>query len=310
MVKVNTGNANREYKDRLFRFVFGAEENKAYLLSLCNAVSGTNYTDVDDIEITTLSDAIYIKMKNDISFLIDSQMNLFEHQSTFNPNMPLRGIEYFAELYGNYIKANGLNIYVNSLQKIPTPRYFVFYNGTEEQPDVVKLKLSDAFQIPDDSGEFEWTATMININYGHNQKLLEKCQPLHEYACFIKLVREYSQTMNLKEAIGLAVEQVKEWECIGDFLYRWKSEVSVMLLTEFDQKSYDNGLIKVGVERGKKEGIEEERMKNIRNMFTLNLPPEIIAKTCEVSVDYVLDLKKDLENNKIENAMKKILIKK
>ena len=290
MTKVNTGNANREYKDRLFRFVFGAEENKAYLLSLCNVVSGT---DADAIEITTLSDAIYIKMKNDISFLIDSQMNLFEHQSTFNPNMPLRGMEYFAELYGNYIKVNGLNIYVNSLQKIPTPRYFVFYNGTEEQPDVMKLKLSDAFQIPDDSGEFEWTATMININYGHNQKLLEKCQPLHEYARFVNLVREYSETMNLKEAIDLAVEQVKEWECIGDFLYRWKSEVSVMLLTEFDQKSYDNGLIKVGVEKGK----EEERKKNIRNMFTLNLPPEIIAKTCEVSVDYVLDLKKDLENN-------------
>ena len=202
-------------------------------------------------------------------------------------------MEYFAELYGNYIKVNGLNIYVNSLQKIPTPRYFVFYNGTEEQPDVMKLKLSDAFQIPDDSGEFEWTATMININYGHNQKLLEKCQPLHEYARFVNLVREYSETMNLKEAIDLAVEQVKEWECIGDFLYRWKSEVSVMLLTEFDQKSYDNGLIKVGVEKGK----EEERKKNIRNMFTLNLPPEIIAKTCEVSVDYVLDLKKDLENN-------------
>lgn len=77
------------------------------------------------------------------------------------------------------------------------------------------------------------------------------------------------------------------------FLYRWKNEVSVMLLTEFDQKSYDNGLIKVGVEKEK----EEERIKNIHNMFTLNLPPEIIAKTCEVSVDYVLDLKKDLENN-------------
>ena len=292
MVKVNTGNANREYKDRLFRFVFGAEENKAYLLSLCNAVSGTNYTDVDDIEITTLGDAIYIKMKNDISFLIDSQMNLFEHQSTFNPNMPLRGMEYFAELYGNYVAENGVDIYVSSLQKIPTPRYYVFYNGTEKQPDVVKLKLSDAFQVPDTSGEFEWTATMLNINYGHNQKLLEKCRPLYEYAHFIKLVREYSQTMNLKEAIDKAVEKAREWECIGTFLYQWKSEVSVMLLTEFDEKKHEDSLIKIGVEKGKKEGIEEERMKNIRNMFTLNLSPEIIAKTCEVPIDYVLDLKK------------------
>ena len=292
MTKINTGNANREYKDRLFRFVFGAEENKAYLLSLCNAVSGTDYTDVDDIEITTLSDAIYIKMKNDISFLIDSQMNLFEHQSTFNPNMPLRGMEYFAELYGIYITENGLDIYVSSLQKIPTPRYYVFYNGTEKHPDVVKLKLSDAFQVPDDSGEFEWTATMLNINYGHNRKLLEQCQPLYEYAHFIKLVREYSEAMELKKAIDKAVEKAREWKCIGMFLYQCKSEMSVMLLTEFDEKKHEDNLIKLG----EKEGSEKERMKNICSMLALSLSPEIIAKACEVSVDYVLNLKKELES--------------
>ena len=129
---------------------------------------------------------------------------------------------------------------------------------------------------------------MININYGHNQKLLEQCQPLHEYAHFIKLVREYSQTMNLKEAIDKAVEKARDWECIGTFLYQCKSEVSVMLLTEFDEKKHEDSLIKIGVEKGR----EEERIKNIRNMFTLNLSPEIIAKTCEVPVDYVLDLKK------------------
>ena len=249
---------------------------------MCNAVSGTDYTDVDDIEITTLSDAIYIKMKNDISFLIDSQMNLFEHQSTFNPNMPLRGMEYFAELYGIYITENGLDIYVSSLQKIPTPRYYVFYNGTEKQPDVVKLKLSDAFQVPDDSGEFEWTATMLNINYGHNRKLLEH---------FIKLVREYSEAMELKKAIDKAVEKAREWKCIETFLYQCKSEVSVMLLTEFDEKKHEDNLIKLG----EKEGREKERMKNICSMLALSLSPEIIAKACEVSVDYVLNLKKELE---------------
>ena len=260
-------------------------------LSLCNAVSGTNYTDVDDIEITTLSDAIYIKMKNDISFLIDSQMNLFEHQSTFNPNMPLRGMEYFAELYGNYVAENGLDIYVSSLQKIPTPRYYVFYNGTEEQPDVVKLKLSDAFQVPDDSGEFEWTATMLNINYGHNQKLLEQCRPLYEYAHFIKLVREYSQTMNLKEAIDKAVEKARDWECIGTFLYKCKSEVSVMLLTEFDEKKHEDSLIKLGVEK--------ERYEKMCEMITMNFPVESIAQLYKVTVDYVLDLQRNLENNKV-----------
>ena len=297
MTKINTGNANREYKDRLFRFVFGAEENKAYLLSLCNAVSGTDYTDVDAIEITTLSDAIYIKMKNDISFLIDSEMNLFEHQSTFNPNMPLRGMEYFAELYGNYVRENGLDIYAGSLQKIPTPRYYVFYNGTEKQPDVVKLKLSDAFQIPDDSGEFEWTATMLNINYGHNQELLQMCQPLNEYAHFIKIVREYSKSMGVKEAIDLAIEEVREWECIGSFLYRCKSEVSVMLLTEFDEKKHEDNLINFGKEKGEKEGREKERYEKMCEMITMNFPIESIAKLYKVTVDYVLNLKKELDNN-------------
>lgn len=284
MVKINTGNANREYKDRLFRFVFGSEENRTYLLSLCNAISGTNYTDADDIEITTLSDAIYIKMKNDISFLIDSQMNLFEHQSTFNPNMPLRGMAYFAELYGNYIRENDLDIYVGSLQKIPTPRYYVFYNGTEKQPDIVKLKLSDAFQVPDNSGEFEWTATMLNINYGHNQELLEKCQPLNEYTHFIKLVREYSKTVDLKKAIDLAIEKAKEWKCIGSFLYRCKSEVSVMLLTEFDEKKHEDNIR------------ADERKIIICNMLQENYSVDDIVKIFKVPIDYVLTLKKQLEN--------------
>ena len=198
--------------------------------------------------------------------------------------LPPEILLYFAELYGNYVRENGLDIYTSSLQKIPTPRYYVFYNGTEKQPDVVKLKLSDAFQIPDDSGEFEWTATMLNINYGHNQELLQICQPLNEYAHFIKVVREYSKSMCVKEAIDLAIEEAREWECIGSFLNRCKSEVSVMLLTEFDEKKHEDNLINFGR--------EEERIKNIRNMFKLNLSPEIIAKACDVSIDYVLSLKK------------------
>ena len=112
---------------------------------------------------------------------------------------------------------------------------------------------------------------------------------LYEYAYFIKLVREYSQTMNLKEAIDKAVEKARDWECIGTFLYQWKSEMSVMLLTEFDQKSYDSGLIKVGV--------EQERYEKMCEMITMNFPVESIAKLYKVTVDYVLDLKRNLENN-------------
>ena len=80
--------------------------------------------------------------------------------------------------------------------------------------------------------------SVVNINYGHNRKLLEQCQPLYEYAHFIKLVREYSEAMELKKAIDKAVEKAREWKCIETFLYQCKSEVSVMLLTEFDEKKW------------------------------------------------------------------------
>ena len=134
---------NREYKDRLFRMIFGAEENKHYLLSLYNAINHTSYTKKEDIEITTLEDVIYVKMKNDVSFLLDSQLSLYEHQSSYNPNMPLRGMMYFSHLYLQILSKQKRDIYSNSLVKIPTPRYIVFYNGDEKEEEYIELKLSD-----------------------------------------------------------------------------------------------------------------------------------------------------------------------
>lgn len=158
--------ANREYKDRLFTFIFGKEENRPYLLQLYNALNGTSYTDPSELEITTLQDVIYIRQKNDISFLLDSELSLYEQQSSYNPNMPLRGLMYFSALYRQFLSRQGTDLYSSSLVKIPSPRYVVFYNGLRELPDVSKLRLSDAFEIPNESGEFEWTATVYNVNAG------------------------------------------------------------------------------------------------------------------------------------------------
>lgn len=99
---------NRKYKDRLFQRVF---EDKKDLLDLYNAINDTNYSNPDDLEITTLEDVIFMSMKNDKSFIISSTMNLYEHQSTINPNMPIRGLLYFAELYDEYIKLHDLDVY-------------------------------------------------------------------------------------------------------------------------------------------------------------------------------------------------------
>jgi len=146
---------NREYKDRLFRLIFADEKNKANTLALYNALNNSSYTNEDDLEITTIEDAIYLKMKNDLSFVIADTMNLYEQQSTHNPNMPLRGFLYFSNLYEKYLSQNELTLHVNSLVKIPTPNYIVFYNGVSKRPAIEKLQLSDAFQIPDNRGEFE-----------------------------------------------------------------------------------------------------------------------------------------------------------
>ena len=113
---------NEKYKDKIFCLLFGREEYKDNILSLYNALNNTNYSNVDDIEIATIEDTIYIRMKNDVSFLIGSYLSLWEQQSTFNPNMPVRGLMYYGNLYNSYIHDRGLNIYGSSLMKIPTPK--------------------------------------------------------------------------------------------------------------------------------------------------------------------------------------------
>lgn len=115
-------------------------------MSLYNALNGTSYENPEDLQINTLENALYITVKNDVSCMIGCSLNLYEHQSTYNPNMPLRGMIYFAQLYNEYVEKRKLNLFSSTLQKIPTPKYVVFYNGMADEPDRQILKLSDAFQ--------------------------------------------------------------------------------------------------------------------------------------------------------------------
>lgn len=203
---------NREHKSTLFCKAF---EEKKYLLDLYNSVNDSNYQNPDDLEVNTLEDVVYISMKNDKSFLIDCNMNLYEHQSTYNPNMPLRGLLYFAKLYNRYVKEHHLNLFSTTLQKIPAPKYVVFYNGTQEQPDEQILTLSEAFQksrnAQYEDGCLECWARMLNINYGHNRELMQKCRRLEEYAIFVSKVREHTMNnpKNPSEAIERAVDECK-----------------------------------------------------------------------------------------------------
>jgi hypothetical protein len=249
---------NRRYKDRLFRLLFGSYEMRDNIVSLYNALNHTAH-DADDItEITTLDDVVYIKMKNDVSLLINSYMPLWEHQSSYNPNMPVRGLMYFGSLYEAYIDKNNLNIYGPVPIRIPTPQYVVFYNGTDEQKPVTKLRLSDLFVHPDDSHEFEWTATMYDLNKGKNDALLSACRPLSDYMALVNYIREnQSDGMPVKKAVDEAVKQCIKEDILRDFLKKHRAEVMNVCMTEFNEEVFVNGMLEAGRQEGLKAGRQE-----------------------------------------------------
>lgn len=249
MVKVN-----KKYKDRLFRMVFNRKEE---LLSLYNAVSHSEYTNPDDLEINTLDDVIYMKMKNDLAFLIDDVLNLWEHQSTWNPNMPVRGTFYIVEEYRKYIDQNGLNLYGSSRITLPVPQFYVFYNGLREEPDYIELKLSDAFSRVHSEVEpcMEFKAVMLNINRGHNEELMRQCTTLREYAEFVARIRDETEDGTaLEEAAMNVMDSCIRDGILAEFLSVHRAEVFEVLLTEYDEQRHIASEKEISRREGHMEG--------------------------------------------------------
>lgn len=240
---------NRQYKDRLWRMIFN---NKEDLLQLYNAINHTDYQNPDDLEVNTLEDVLYLSMKNDVSFLVGGTMNLYEHQSTFNPNMPLRGVFYFSRLYEGYVADNNLMIYHEKRVRLPKPKYIVFYNGTKNQPDSMELRLSDCFENTDNEAPcLECTATMLNINYGHNQELMKHCRRLEEYSIFVQCVREYIQSEpSVEDALEKAIDTCIHQDVLADFLKKHRAEVLEMILTTYNKKLHEKTLRREGRDEG------------------------------------------------------------
>lgn len=249
---------NREFKDRLFRLIFNPKENREFLLNLYNAVCGTSYRNVEDIECMELKDAIYVKLKNDVGFLFDSVLSLYEHQSTYNPNMPLRGFLYYADEYRMILIQQDQDLYSKRLIKIPTPNYVVFYNGNRRMKDKEILYLSDSFENSCMDGTvYEWTATVLNINKGYNRELMEQCEPLHCFAEFVNQVKQYSKVMKQPEAVTKAVNEAIRAETVLSPLFnRMKAQVIDMLISEYDEEAFIRRRRREGFEAGVEEGIE------------------------------------------------------
>lgn len=239
----------RNVKDRLFRFLF--EKDKEALLQLYNALNGTEYQDASDLQVVTIESAVYVVMKNDLAFVFTGTLNLYEHQSTYNPNMPVRFLIYLAEEYQKMLEHIEVSLYGAMRITLPTPQCIVFYNGEADTPDEEVLKLSDAFINRERQADVELRVRMLNINYGHNKELMDRCCTLREYAEFVEISRKYiHEGLELREALNAAIEYCMEHHILYDTLREHRSEVLGMMLEEFDVDKYERTIRREGIEQG------------------------------------------------------------
>ena len=250
--------ANRNYKDTVFRMLFSDKKN---LLSLYNAVAGRNYKEADQLKIVTLENAVYMGMVNDVAFLVDMGLQLYEHQSTYNPNLPLRNLFYISSEYQILVKDR--SIYSSAVQRIPAPKFFVFYNGTEDMEDRRELRLSDAYLTSQDAPDLELKVTMLNVNAGHNRELMEQCRTLKEYSQYVERVRKYAAQMELNEAVELAITECIREGILSDFLSRNRAEVLKVSIFEYDQEVEEKKLREAEFEYGRETGIQEGRSEGL-----------------------------------------------
>lgn len=242
---------NRTQKSRLFEMIFS---DKKQLLSLYNAVNGTDYDNPELLEVNTLENAIYMSMHNDISFIIDSRLSLYEHQSTYNPNLPLRYLFYIADLYSGMVK--DFNLYGTKLILIPAPKFVIFYNGTDKHPNRQELKLSASYNVQDRKPSLELCAIMLNINPGHNKKLMKACKALKDYSEYVSKVRHYAKTMNIEDAVDRAITECIREGILSDFLMENKAEAKKMSIYEYDEEKHIRQTRKEGFDEGFGTGLE------------------------------------------------------
>lgn len=218
-----------DYKSRVFTSIFN---DRKEILELYNALNNSSYTDESQIEVTTIGEGdLFIGMYNDSSFIISEELNLWEHQSSGCPNMPMRGFLYMAESYNRYIKEHDLSkqMYTTRLVKFPTPKFVVFYNGLAEKQEQYQMRLSDCFIK---SGScIEMKVQAYNINYGKNRKLMKKCRTLEDYSVLIHRIRVYNKEEENKEkAVERAIDECIKEHRLEEYLKRNRKEVSGMLL--------------------------------------------------------------------------------
>ena len=286
---------NREYRSDVFSMLM---EDRNNALQLYNAVNHSDHADPGMVELHNLDKGISLSVRNDAAFVLDMSLSIYEHQSTVCPNMPVRSLVYFSVMLKQLIR--GRNIYGRTLVKIPTPRFAVFYNGEENQPEQYDLRLSDAFEKPIEPPEIELVCRVYNINSGKNRELLDRCLWLKEYMLFVDYVREFHRENGydgLENAIERAIDRCIKENVLKDFLIEHRSEVvKAMTLdytfdrqlmlereearTEGRQEGFQEGH-QEGRQEGLQEGKEKSRIRLVCRKLQKGINVETIADILE-----------------------------
>ena len=297
---------NFTYKARIFEMLYS---DKKELLDLYNAVNGTNYKDPEQLEINTLENAIYMAMHNDISFVIDMKVSLYEHQSTYSPNLPLRYLFYISDLYSVITK--DMNLYGEKMVKIPTPKFIIFYNGQKKRPEKEILKLSTMYLTKDTSPSLELEAVLLNINPGYNDNLKSVCKSLRDYAEYTARVREYAKGLPIEEAVEKAITECIREGILAEFLSKNRAEARSVSIYEYDEEKHlrmeredamAEGIAKgkaegkaegiaEGMAKGKAEGVSVGRkellLEQVKKKLSKNKSVEVIAEELEEDVSTI-----------------------
>ena len=286
---------NRRYKDSVFVDFFGEDKNaKSNFLSLYNALHGTHLDETTELEPLRLEQVMYMTFCNDVACLVDGKIIvLAEHQSTINANMPLRFLQYAARLYERI--QNPRDRYLRHLKKIPTPEFYVFYNGEEDYPEITTLRLSDAFITSPEKPNLEVVVSVTNINYTKGSKILHACKPLAEYTLFIEAVRKHTK-LDSENGFKNAIKECIQNDILREYLQRKSKEVMNMLIAEYDydvdiavQREEEREIalkegeakgFSLGVTQGISEGSYQKAIETAKLMRTHNYP---IAEICTIT---------------------------
>ena len=291
----NETTVNRTFKSTVFIMVF---QDKKNLLELYNAMTGKHYTDPEQLEINTLENAVYMSMKNDLSFLIDGRLSLYEHQSTYNPNLPLRSLIYISQLYAGMTRNE--NLYGTKTVQIPPPEFVIFYNGEKDMPEETLLKLSDMYGVKVKDPKLELEAVMLNISGSNNSRLKEACRTLKDYAVYTDKIRLYSKEQTLEEAINECIAE----NVLKDFLTKHRAEAKAMSIFEYDQEKHIRQEREEAWEEGRTSGLKEGRASGMKEgrasglklaetifrLFREGKTAEEISACCDLPAEQIREL--------------------